>query len=81
MTPHLVVNEHFCMSLAKRMGLPVADVSIYRTPRPVLVVSRFDRVVLEGANGPVVQRLHIIDACQAADLPVTYKYERNFGSG
>ncbi len=37
-TPHLVVNEHFCMSLAKRMGLPVADVSIYRTPRPVLVV-------------------------------------------
>lgn len=80
-TPQLVVNEHFCMSLAKRMGLPVADVSIYRTPRPVLVVRRFDRVVLTGAAGPVVQRLHIIDACQASDLPVTYKYERNFGSG
>ena len=80
-TPHLVVNEHFCMSLAKRMGLPVADVSIYRTPRPVLVVSRFDRVVSEGAAAPVVQRLHIIDVCQAADLPATYKYERNFGSG
>jgi serine/threonine-protein kinase HipA len=80
-TPHLVVNEHFCMSLGKRMGLPVADVSIYRTPRPVLVVSRFDRVVSEGAAGPTVQRLHIIDACQAADLPATYKYERNFGSG
>ena len=79
-TPHLVVNEHFCMSLAKRMGLPVADVSIYRTPRPVLVVSRFDRVVSEGAAAPVVQRLHIIDVCQAADLPATYKYERNFGS-
>ena len=80
-TPHLVVNEHFCMSLAKRMGLPVAPVSIYRTPRPVLVVSRFDRVVVEAATGPVVQRLHIIDACQASDLPATYKYERNFGSG
>jgi hypothetical protein len=26
-TTHLVVNEHFCMSLAKRMGLPVAEVS------------------------------------------------------
>ncbi len=78
-TPHLVVNEHFCMSLAKRMGLPAAAVSIYRTPRPVLVVSRFDRVVLEEATGPVVQRLHIIDACQASDLPATYKYERNFG--
>ena len=80
-TPHLVVNEHFCMSLAKRMGLPVAAVSIYRTPRPVLVVSRFDRVVTEATTGPVVQRLHIIDACQASDLPATYKYERNFGSG
>jgi serine/threonine-protein kinase HipA len=80
-TPHLVVNEHFCMSLARRMGLPVADVSIYRTPRPVLVVRRFDRVVRDTSTGPVVHRLHIIDACQAADLPATYKYERNFGSG
>ena len=81
LTPHLVVNEHFCMSLAKRMGLPVADVSIYRTPRPVLVVRRFDRAVLEDAGETVVKRLHIIDACQASDLPATYKYERNFGSG
>ncbi len=80
-TPHLVVNEHFCMQLARRMKLPVADVSIYRTPRPVLVVGRFDRVVLETPTGPQVQRLHIIDACQASDLPATYKYERNFGSG
>jgi serine/threonine-protein kinase HipA len=80
-TPHLVVNEHFCMSLAKRMGLPAADVSIYRTPRPVLVVSRFDRAVPKQSDGPVVRRLHIIDACQAADLPSSYKYERNFGSG
>lgn len=49
-TPHLVVNEHFCMSLARRMGLPAADVGIYRTPRPVLVVRRFDRAML--ASGP-----------------------------
>jgi serine/threonine-protein kinase HipA len=80
-TPHLAVNEHFCMSLAKKIGLPAAEVSIYRTPRPVLVVSRFDRVVVQETAGPAVQRLHIIDACQAADLPATYKYERNFGSG
>ena len=64
-TPHLVVNEHFCMSLAKRMGLPVAAVGIYRTPGPVLVVRRFDRVAVVDATWPVVQRLHIIDACQA----------------
>ena len=46
LTPHLVVNEHYCMSLARRMKLPVADGSIYRTPRPVLVVRRFDRAFL-----------------------------------
>ena len=80
-TPHLVVNEHYCMSLARRMKLPVAEVSIYRTPRPVLVVGRFDRAVVQNSGGPTVQRLHIIDACQASDLPATYKYERNFGSG
>jgi serine/threonine-protein kinase HipA len=80
-TPHLVVNEHFCMSLAGRMGLPTAEVGIYRTPRPVLVVSRFDRAVVQATEGPEVKRLHIIDACQAADLPAAFKYERNFGSG
>jgi len=84
-TPHLVINEHYCMSLARRMKLPVAEVSIYRTPRPVLVVRRFDRVVAQGvgqnANEPTVQRLHIIDACQASDLPESYKYERNLGRG
>lgn len=79
-TPHLAVNEHFCMSLARRMGLPVAEVGLLRTPRPVLVVRRFDRA-MKGAGGqPRVHRLHIIDACQACDLPVAYKYERNLGS-
>lgn len=77
-TPHLVVNEHYCMSLARRMNLPVAAVSLYRTPKPVLVVSRFDRVVMQDAS---VRRLHIIDACQALDLPESHKYERNLGSG
>jgi serine/threonine-protein kinase HipA len=69
------------MSLARRMKLPVAEVDIYRTPRPVLVVGRFDRVIVEDTDGPRVRRLHVIDACQASDLPATYKYERNFGSG
>ncbi len=84
-TPHLAVNEHWCMSLARRMMLPVAEVSILRTPRPVLVVRRFDRVVVkgdaQGADEPTVRRLHIIDACQACDLPESCKYERNLGSG
>jgi serine/threonine-protein kinase HipA len=77
--PFMVANEHFCMTLAGVLKLPVAPVAILRTPRPVLVVSRFDRTILPGAEVRV-ERQHIIDACQAADLPVSYKYERNIGS-
>ena len=51
-----------------------------RTPRPVLVVRRFDREVENVGGQPRVHRRHIIDACQACDLPVAYKYERNLGS-
>jgi serine/threonine-protein kinase HipA len=80
-TPHLAVNEHFCMSLARRMGLPAAEVCLVHTPRPVLVVRRFDRVVVGSADGRRVQRLHIVDACQVCDLPVSCKYERNLGNG
>jgi serine/threonine-protein kinase HipA len=79
--PHLVINEHFCMTLAHRMGLPVAEVSILRTPQPVLVVTRFDRVVQTGPAGVTVRRVHVIDACQASDMPVSFKYERNIGNG
>jgi serine/threonine-protein kinase HipA len=73
----LVANEHFSMSLARRLGLSVASVSILRVPDAILVVERFDRM----REAERVRRLHVIDACQALDLPVAYKYERNFGSG
>jgi serine/threonine-protein kinase HipA len=75
--PMLVANEHFCMRLAQRLGLPVAPVAIMRLPEPLLAVERFDRQRTPGG----VRRIHILDACQALDLPVAYKYERNFGSG
>jgi serine/threonine-protein kinase HipA len=79
--PHLVVNEHYCMTLAQRMGLPVAEVGILRTPRPVLVVKRFDRKIVDSPQGTSVLRVHVIDACQASDMPVSFKYERNIGHG
>lgn len=75
--PMLVANEHFCLQLARRLGLSVASVGIDRFPDPVLVVERFDR--RREAQG--VRRLHVVDACQGLDLPAAYKYERNFGSG
>lgn len=75
--PMLVANEHYCTGLGKRLGLSVAPVSILRVPQPILVVGRFDRV----REAERVRRLHIIDGCQALNVPVAYKYERNFGSG
>lgn len=75
--PHLVANEHFCMGLAAKLGLPSAPVEIRRVPEPVLMVERFDR----RRRDAQVERLHVIDACQSLDLGVSHKYERNFGSG
>lgn len=75
--PLLVANEHYCMSLARYLGLPAAPVSILRVPEPILVVERFDRV----RQAERVRRLHVVDGCQALNFPVAYKYERNFGSG
>jgi serine/threonine-protein kinase HipA len=83
-TPFMVANEHYCMTFAARLGLPVAPVAIHRTPEPVLLVERFDRQVVASPEHPLraaaVARRHVIDGCQALDLPVTFKYERNFGN-
>lgn len=76
---HLVLNEYLMMSLAKRIGLPVAVVSLQRYGHyPVLLVERFDRQRLALEQ---VQRRYVIDACQALNLSPEDKYERNFGSG
>ena len=75
---NIVVNELFCMKLAKKIHLNVAEVKLYRfKEHPVLMVKRFDRIYKENR----VERLHVIDACQMLDLSSSYKYERNFGSG
>jgi len=77
-TEHIVINEYYCMSLAKQCNLSVAPVYLQRYGKhPVLMVERFDRKV--GAEH--IERLHLIDGCQMLDLPPSYKYERNFGSG
>lgn len=83
-TPFMVANEHFCMSLAAAMGLPVAPVEIRRIPDAILLIERFDRVPQRNADDSThivgVERLHIIDSCQALDLPSHFKYERNLGN-
>lgn len=69
-------NEFFCMRLAAHVKLLAAQVELLHVPEPVLVIKRFDRELT--VNG--VERLHIIDGCQALGLPVSYKYERLYGN-
>ena len=80
--PFMVANEHFCMSLTRRLKFPVASVFIRRIPEPILLIERFDRrVEWKDGKADKVFRRHVIDACQALDLPSTFKYERNLGAG
>ena len=73
----LTSNEFFCMRLAKEVGLPVAPVELLHIPEDILVVERFDRRRLFEA----VERIHVIDGCQALGLTVSAKYERPYGGG
>ncbi|WP_185976985.1 HipA domain-containing protein [Shewanella psychropiezotolerans] len=73
---HLVINEFVTMKLAQLIGLPTANIELhYFDQYPALVVERFDRKLIND----VVKRKHLIDACQACNLGVDRKYERNLG--
>ncbi|CAH1594902.1 HIPA protein [Vibrio jasicida] len=76
--PCIAVNEFFCMTLAKLAGLDVANVELTRIGKTrTLMIERFDRAYIEARD--VVKRKHVIDGCQATDLPPGYKYERQNG--
>ena len=75
---NIVLNEYLCLNLAKHCGLKVTNCEILKLDSElVLLVERFDRLL----QNSEVKRLHLIDGCQLLDLPPSYKYERNFGSG
>src|SRR3990167_4535661 len=76
---HLVINEYVTMQLARQCGMQVANVELKRFGKyPTLLIERFDRKLISSNE---VMRRHVIDGCQALNLPPEYKYERNFGSG
>jgi serine/threonine-protein kinase HipA len=76
---HIALNEYITMRLARACGLAVANVQrMYFGCHSALLVERFDRRFISLSE---VNRRHIIDGCQALNLPPEYKYERNFGSG
>lgn len=75
---HLVLNEYFCMKLAKLCGLNVAEVEIRKFgTQNVLFVKRFDREFFEIDDKSFeISKRHIIDGCQLLDLDVNMKYEK-----
>ena len=75
---HLVLNEYFCMKLAKLCGLNVAEVEIRKFgTQNVLFVKRFDREFFEMDDKSFeISKRHIIDGCQLLDLDVNMKYEK-----
>ena len=76
--PFIAVNELFTMLLAGESGINVPSVEV-RTYGGVraFVIDRFDRRIVPD-NSRVLRR-HVIDGCQATNLPPSYKYERQFG--
>lgn len=73
-----VENEHFCLALARELGLPAAASQVARFEREIaIVVERYDRVRTAGG----LVRVHQEDTCQALGIPPTKKYESEGGPG
>lgn len=74
--PFCPANEHFCMSLARSVGLPAPDTELMHLPEPAYLVRRYDRQT----TGDTTQRLHQIDLCQLVNKWPDYKYESQGGA-
>jgi serine/threonine-protein kinase HipA len=69
-----VHNEAFCLTLARRMKIPTANVTTGRAgKRTYLLARRYDRADVGGRW----RRFHQEDYCQALGKPPTAKYETN----
>lgn len=73
-----VENELFCMTLAREIGLPTAQVEKIMLPEQVaLSVERFDRAW----QGNILKRLPQEDICQSLGYPSALKYQKLGGPG
>jgi len=71
-------NEHYCLNLARALGLPAASSKVMRFDDEVaIVIERYDRREVQGR----LVRVHQEDMCQAFGLPPTKKYENEGGPG
>ena len=74
--PHLVENEAYFLTLAKKAGIPCVDHSVIYDRDGVsgLVVSRFDRTPPKGGKDNTPGMVAVEDACQVLGLWPADKY-------
>ncbi len=73
-----VINEAFCMNLARNAGLPTPNCRVMQAGNiPLLVVTRYDRQ----RSGERVLRVHQEDFCQAMGISPEVKYQSEGGPG
>lgn len=71
-------NEHLCLRLAHRLGLPVASSAVmFFEDEPAFVTERFDRVLVNGE----LLRVPTEDLCQALGVHPERKYQNVGGPG
>ncbi|MFI4937882.1 MAG: type II toxin-antitoxin system HipA family toxin [Candidatus Berkiellales bacterium] len=69
--------EYYLTSLAKSIGLPVAEVQLCKNEKDYyLLIKRYDRILENKKN---VQRLHQEDFCQALGISYLKKYQQEGG--
>jgi serine/threonine-protein kinase HipA len=72
------LNEHFCLTLARRVGLAAASTECRAIGGvPTLIAERYDRIRREVRW----QRIHQEDCCQALGIHPGSKYENQGGPG
>jgi serine/threonine-protein kinase HipA len=69
-------NEHICLRLARKLGLPVAETKVMRFETEIaIVVERYDRQF----SGNQIVCVHQEDICQARGILPTKKYQSEGG--
>jgi serine/threonine-protein kinase HipA len=69
-------NEHFCLMLARNLGLPAAQSRVMRFEKEIaIVIERYDRQY----KGSAIVRIHQEDICQALGIMPTRKYQSEGG--
>ena len=73
-----VLNEFFCMKLAKKIGINTAEVEIRKAEDvQYLLIERYDRQIKDNK----VKRIHQEDFCQALGVMSANKYQESGGPG